>query len=52
VKASLNPTYKQAMMGIGVEAAASASPEEFASFVRSETVKWARVIQATGTRVD
>jgi tripartite-type tricarboxylate transporter receptor subunit TctC len=52
VKASLNSTYKQAMMGIGVEAAASASPEEFASFVRSETVKWARVIQATGTRVD
>ena len=33
-------------------AAAGGSPEEFASYIRSETDKWAKVIKASGAKVD
>ena len=39
------------MNNIGVEATSS-SPEAFASFVRAEMNKWARVVQITDTKVD
>ncbi|HEX2547702.1 MAG TPA: tripartite tricarboxylate transporter substrate binding protein [Ramlibacter sp.] len=52
VKASRNAAYRQVMAGMGVEAAASASPEDFASFVKAENAKWAHVVQVTGTKVD
>ena len=39
------------MNHIGVEATSS-SPEAFASFVRAEMNKWARVVQITDTKVD
>jgi tripartite-type tricarboxylate transporter receptor subunit TctC len=51
VKASRDPGYRSAMTGLGVEAASS-TPEAFASFVRAEMAKWARVVQLTGIKVD
>jgi tripartite-type tricarboxylate transporter receptor subunit TctC len=27
-------------------------PKEFAAYIRSETEKWAKVVQASGARVD
>jgi tripartite-type tricarboxylate transporter receptor subunit TctC len=50
-KASRDPSYRQAMTQLGVEATSS-TPEAFASFVRAEMAKWARVVQLTGTKVD
>ncbi len=50
-RAAREVSYRQAMANIGVEATSS-SPEEFGSFVRSETAQWGRVIQATGTKVE
>jgi tripartite-type tricarboxylate transporter receptor subunit TctC len=51
VKAARDPAYRTAMNNIGVEATSS-SPEAFASFVRAEMNKWARVVQITDTKVD
>lgn len=51
VKASRDPGYRSAMTQLGVEAASS-TPEAFASFVRAEMAKWARVVQLTGIKVD
>jgi len=51
VKAGLDPGYRSAMTKLGVEATSS-TPEAFASFVRAEMAKWARVLQLTGTKVD
>lgn len=51
VKAARDPGYRAAMSNIGVEAVSS-SPQEFASFVKGEMDKWARVVQLTGTKVD
>ena len=51
VKAAQDAGYRQAMTNIGVEATSS-TPEEFAGFLRTETAKWGRVVQATGTKVD
>jgi tripartite-type tricarboxylate transporter receptor subunit TctC len=51
VKAAKDPAYRTAMNNIGVEATSS-SPEAFASFVRAEMNKWARVVQITDTKVD
>jgi tripartite-type tricarboxylate transporter receptor subunit TctC len=28
------------------------SPEEFATFIRAEVAKWAKVVKASGARVD
>lgn len=50
-KASRDPGYRNAMAQLGVEAASS-TPDAFASFVRAEMTKWARVVQQTGTKVD
>jgi tripartite-type tricarboxylate transporter receptor subunit TctC len=50
-KASRDPSYRQAMTQLGVEATSS-TPEAFAAFVRAEMAKWARVVQLTGTKVD
>ena len=50
-KASRDPSYRQAMTQLGVEAASS-TPEAFTAFVRAEMAKWARVVQLTGTKVD
>ncbi|MEO7404230.1 MAG: tripartite tricarboxylate transporter substrate-binding protein, partial [Burkholderiales bacterium] len=50
-KAARDPAYRQAMAAIGVEAVSS-SPEEFGAFVRTETEKWRRAVQASGAKVD
>ena len=51
VKAGRDGGYRQAMAAIGVEAVSS-SPEEFGVFVRTETEKWRRAVQASGAKVD
>lgn len=50
-KASHEPSYQTAMSAIGVEATSS-SPEAFSNFVHDELMKWKRVIDKTGIRVD
>jgi tripartite-type tricarboxylate transporter receptor subunit TctC len=42
---------KQALLDQGIEAAPS-SPERFASYIKSETGKWAKVIKTAGIKVD
>lgn len=51
VNAARDPSYRQAMAAIGVEAVSS-SPEAFGTFVRAEVAKWGKTIQATGTKID
>ena len=41
------PEAKERLASVGTELVAS-SPEEFAAFIRSETVKWAKVAKAAG----
>jgi tripartite-type tricarboxylate transporter receptor subunit TctC len=47
VKALASPDLKERLMAAGVEPA-STTPEEFASYIRSETVRYAQVIKAAG----
>src|SRR5262245_11399993 len=42
------PDFKAAMLKLGTRAAASKSPEEFASFIKSESEKYYPVIRAAG----
>jgi tripartite-type tricarboxylate transporter receptor subunit TctC len=51
VKAARDPAYKKAMFDIGVEAISS-TPEEFRAFMQREIAKWAKVIEASGAKVD
>jgi len=37
--------------GLGIDAVGN-SPEEFAAFIRAEVAKWAKVVKASGARVD
>ena len=39
------------MRGMGLELYGT-TPEQFAQFIRDENVKWAKVIKATGARID
>jgi tripartite-type tricarboxylate transporter receptor subunit TctC len=45
------PEAKEKLLAQGA-AAAGGSPEEFATYIRSETDKWAKVIKASGAKVD
>jgi tripartite-type tricarboxylate transporter receptor subunit TctC len=45
------PDVRKALLDQGIEAAPS-SPERFAAYVRSETAKWTKVIQAARIRVN
>ena len=49
VKALQNPEVRQRLLNDGAEPVGS-SPEEFAAYLRSETAKWAKVIQAAGIK--
>jgi tripartite-type tricarboxylate transporter receptor subunit TctC len=51
VKAMQSPDLKERMTAEGGEPIGS-TPAEFAAFIRSETVKWARVIREAGAKVD
>jgi tripartite-type tricarboxylate transporter receptor subunit TctC len=43
------PEIRQKFLSTGVETVGS-SPDEFASKIRSETVKWGRIFKAAGIR--
>jgi tripartite-type tricarboxylate transporter receptor subunit TctC len=49
VRAMKAPEMKEALAKIGQDALWS-TPEEFAAFLREETEKWRKVIQATGLK--
>lgn len=52
VTAALNdPEIKSSMRNLGVEPAPSTAAE-FEAYIRSETVKWAKVIKTSGTKLD
>lgn len=42
------PHVMSAMAKLGTDVATSANPEEFAAFIKAETVKWAAVAKAAG----
>jgi tripartite-type tricarboxylate transporter receptor subunit TctC len=44
--------FRIRMSSDGTEVAASASPEEFAAFVRAEFEKWGRVVRDSGAKID
>lgn len=53
VKQAFNdPALRAAIQGGGSEVELSSSPEEFAAFMKAETVKWARLIQMAGVKAD
>lgn len=52
VTAALNdPEIKSSLRNLGVEPAPSTAAE-FEAYIRSETVKWAKVIKTSGTKLD
>ncbi|HKA40164.1 MAG TPA: tripartite tricarboxylate transporter substrate binding protein [Burkholderiales bacterium] len=51
VKALKDPEFAARMRGMGLEIYGT-TPAEFSRFIRDENVKWTKVIQATGARVD
>ena len=50
-KALKNPEFESRMRGMGLELYGT-TPEQFAQFIKDESAKWAKVIKATGARVD
>ena len=51
VKVLQMPDVKERLHTLGLEPLTS-TPEQFAAYIKSETVKWARVIKESGARVD
>lgn len=51
-QAFTDPALRAAIQGGGSEVELSASPEEFAAFMKAETAKWARLIQMAGVKAD
>jgi len=51
VKALKDPEFAARMRGMGLEIYGT-TPVQFGQFIRDENVKWTKVIQATGARVD
>lgn len=45
------PEVKERLPGQGGEPV-STTPEKFAAFIKAEIVKWAKVVQESGARVD
>lgn len=51
IKALKDPEFEARMRGMGLELYGT-SPEQFAQFIKDENAKWAKVIKATGARID
>jgi tripartite-type tricarboxylate transporter receptor subunit TctC len=51
IKALKDPEFAGRMRGMGLELYGT-TPAEFSQFIREENAKWAKVIKATGARVD
>jgi tripartite-type tricarboxylate transporter receptor subunit TctC len=51
VKVVKEPEFAARMRGMGLEIYGT-TPAEFAQFIRDESVKWGKVIRATGARLD
>jgi tripartite-type tricarboxylate transporter receptor subunit TctC len=51
LKALRTPDLGEKLRGMGLEILAG-TPEQFAAFMRDETVKWARVVKASGARIE
>lgn len=52
VKAVRNPATMERLAGVGMEVATSASPAEYARFLREDMAKWPAVVKTAGARVD
>ena len=46
------PDVKARFASIGLDPVTSASPEQFAAFIRQEIAKWAPVVKASGAKAD
>ncbi|GIK83317.1 MAG: ABC transporter substrate-binding protein [Lautropia sp. SCN 69-89] len=51
-KILLQPEVRARLQDLSVEPRSSASPEQFAAYIRSEAGRWGEVIRASGARVD
>jgi tripartite-type tricarboxylate transporter receptor subunit TctC len=51
VKALALPDVKERLAGLGAVIVAS-SPEQFATYIRSEIVKWEKVVKISGARAE
>lgn len=51
IKALKDPDFAARMRGMGLEIYGT-TPAEFAQYIRTENIKWGKVIKATGARVD
>ncbi|HEX6007047.1 MAG TPA: tripartite tricarboxylate transporter substrate binding protein [Burkholderiales bacterium] len=51
-RAMQHPEVKKRQNAVGIEPGGSASPAEFANFIREDTRRWARIIQAAGIRLE
>ena len=51
IKALKNPEFESRMRGLGMELYGT-TPQQFAQFIKDENAKWAKVIKATGARID
>lgn len=52
VKSLAVPEVRARLSGIGLDPVTSASPEQFAGFIRQEIAKWAPVVKASGAKAD
>ncbi len=51
IKALKNPEFESRMRGMGLELYGT-TPQHFTQFIKDENTKWAKVIKATGARID
>ncbi len=52
VKAIADPQVLRGMESSGTNVSPSASPEEFASYVRTESDRWGKIVKLSGVKVD